>query len=229
MHCPDTGAYTTFGLNVSPQIGRTKEGKAAYISSKGHMTFPVNSIDDITNHTNDKVRQMYPTTTDGIVWRELKHGEKALYEFIQTLIRFQKDDKKAAWLNDMQTNKLDIETIYNGDFSGLKGLVNYTGSKGNRIVMMYEVTEKITESGDKKYYQAICRASDTIHRIANGKDLSEDYIASKIEAAHTRQVNSGYKLTNKLFTSRFQEFKMADCYNAEVTTSTTAAPLSWGD
>lgn len=135
--------------------------------------------------------------------KELK-GENTLYTFIQRLVGYNVEGEK-SFTQSLKDENLDFESVYNGNFDGLRNLVDFAEKQKFTIVVPYVVRENAG-----KYYQDVLINPDVIfrgHAVNNG-------MIRRMKTVHEKAEERGYALTNKFFTYEFQEFNEADCVNA---------------
>ena len=197
-----------FTINVNPNKG--------IISRNGNIL-----------HINDEIRSIYMTEQQikdhpKMGWynmrgfREAKIGEESLYQFISTILRWDFKGEN-SFLDMVKDLKLDLETIFNGDYSGLHKLVEYTNEKKFSMIVPFVVKQKETDDGIVTR-QEILVNSDYWYRTSTG--LVTNYMLDSFLNSHKKAIQEGRQITQKYYTASWTEFNKGLCLNPDVQVNT---------
>lgn len=155
--------------------------------------------------------------------RVARVGEVDYYKFISTLLKYdlQGDITFDTFVKD---TKIDFDSVYSGEFSGLRALVDYANENEFVFAGLFCVKERETDEGIRHYQDFLSR-SELIYRTSVSKSLSS--IKDNIRTKKEDKEKDGYQLTSRLFTYDFMEFDREQCVN--VAPEQTAKPKtgSW--
>lgn len=174
---------------------------------------------------NDKLQSVINADLDNITFtwfdkttaRHARVGEVDYLKLISNFLRFNNSTGKLT--EALQSENISFETVYNGDYSGLRKLADYFRKNEATQVMLYEV--KVVNKDDKVYNnQLICGSSESWFRANNVSESIQKTLQEKFEKR---------AFTKNLFTVDWQEFKESDCLNYEDAPVATATKSSDDD
>lgn len=195
---------TILSIDLGLDAQTSSTGKVKIINNKLQDTWAVNTEAVINNP------KMSWFSQEGI--REAKVGEVDYYKFLSQVMRF--DLRGDVDFNEMCVNTgIDFDAIYNGNFSGLHELVEWLNiDEGEKMPNYFVGLWVVKKKDDGRLRQELLNNSDLWYRCASETVLSGHRDALiKLE---TEKRESGYSLTNRLYTYDFQEFVESDCKNA---------------
>jgi hypothetical protein len=136
--------------------------------------------------------------------RKEMRGETLLYTIIQRLIGFNTNGEK-NFMEALAEEKLDFATVYGGNFSGLRNLVEF--AKANKFALILPL---VVREHEGNYYQNVLLNQDLIFR---GTEVTASTVR-RFKSLYENSVARGYPLTQHFFTYEFQEFKEEECVNS---------------
>ncbi len=195
LHEPENGVTVRFTINVEGTPYKSSKGNYQVCTKAGSVVWAGNGS------SGELVLK-----PEFAQHRPLVKGEAELITFVQRLIDYStKFEGDQEWLPQMESNKQDAATVFNGDFSGYEDLYQYATEKDLRIIMPLTVREN-----DGKFYQGVNENSRTWF---SGKVVSSWHIGA-LEKAEKKEAANGNSLFKNLSTYSFQIFKKEDCFNA---------------
>ena len=121
-------------------------------------------------------------------------GEADWYDFVYKMVKWDKNDD-ITFFEYLKDVGLDLDTIYDGNFEGLHGFVNYALDQEFSVTGMFEVKVEETETG-LKLRQKFLNRSDTIYYNYAGVTANQVKAIKKREQS---QIDAGYQLTNNAY------------------------------
>lgn len=180
---------TIFTINIGDFDAVSQRGNYQIMNDRFQHSY-AESIEKLTENPN-----MYWFSQEGI--QVAKHGIIDWYEFVNKLLRFDLSGEE-KFLKFVKDTKLDFDTLYKGDFSGLHELVKYANAKEMSFIGIALVKEKEGEA----FYQDFLDKSNFWFKGDNVTEAIKDKVRSEIKNAEDR----GYNITSKHYTVEFEKF-----------------------
>ena len=195
---------TILGIDLCKDTQTSSTGKVKVINDKGQDTW-AESVDTVMNNP-----KMSWFSHDGI--REAKIGEVDYYKFLSQIMRF--NFKGDTNFIDMCKNVgIDFDSVYNGNFAGLYELVEWLNTDEGEKMPNYVIGLCVVKKKDDgKLRQELLNNSDTWYRCPS-ETVLEGHKQALIKLEKDKR-DSGYSLTNRLYTYEFQEFNEQSCINS---------------
>lgn len=124
---------TSFRINLGMEDDIAASGNYQVCTSDGSVVWAKNKVDDVLT--------LKPEFADH---KPLKVGEADLIQFISKVINFERKSGKNLYAQ-MATNKTDLVTLFNGDYSGMNKLAAWCNENDKQVVMVLCVREKILQ------------------------------------------------------------------------------------
>lgn len=141
--------------------------------------------------------------------RVAKIGEENYYRFVSTLVRYDLQGEQ-SFMNFLTDNSLDVDSVYGGNFDGLRGLVQYAANNNFVFAAPLVVKEKETDEGTR-FYQEVLNKPDFWYRST--VDGSLDWVADNFKEKALKKEEEGYPI-NRLYTYEFTTFDKEKCVNS---------------
>lgn len=148
-------------------------------------------------------------------------GEYELYWFMSKLIRFDTRNEKADWQAQMIKTQCDIDSIYNGNYDGLKEFVEYANQNENLINVLHIVKETTKDDGSIKLRQEILINPDTWFRTSDGS-ITQGMIDKLNKVREDALKREKDITTTRMYTFDFQAYNKLTCLNYEAEPADTA-------
>lgn len=216
---------TDYEENVSPTLFTIELGDKEHLAQSGSkriinnylQTTWSNSVASVTS--NEKMSWFSDT---GI--RVARIGEVNYYTFIATLVRYDLQGEK-SFNNFLTDNKLDFDSVYEGNFEGLRGLVNFANNNDMVLAMPFIVRKKEDENG-VVFRQQVLSNPEVWYRSTIDGDI--DWVVNNFKEKCLAKDAEGYPITQKLYTYEFTKFSEDKCVNAEPENNAEASSVgSW--
>lgn len=204
---------TLFSINLGKDVVKSQSGNVQIVNDKLQYSY-ASSIEALTSNPN-----MSWFSQEGI--REARIGEVDYYKFITQLLRVNLN-ADTSYVDILKVEKLDFESVYEGDFSGLRKLPEYTQSKDMSVVMPLIVKER-----EKGLRQEVLVRADLMYRTDTAS--VNETMKNSMMKQHNDAVERGAQLSTKYYTVDFMEFDKGECLNdVPVKTATKASEnVSW--
>lgn len=122
-------------------------------------------------------------------------GMKDWYSFIYKLVKWDSkvaEENGTTFFEYLKDVGLDVETIYDGNYQGLHGLVDYAEAKEFSVTGMFTAKVDHTENGERVRQRLLSRSDYIFYNYGNVTSKQLEAYKRKEE----KQINSGYPLTN---------------------------------
>lgn len=193
----------TFNINEHPN--KSKSGSVQFINSKGQFKW-ANNEDELNASGSPFIE--FP-------FRKATEGEQELYTFMQRLIRYKPSNKDAQFLQDCEDAGITPSKIYAANFEGLQNFVAFCKEKNSRIGLVFAAKKKTenTEDGKviTKFKQTLIIKPEAFFTVYGEK--VDDYQQTRLAEEVKKKDESGYPMSNDLFTIKLQAFVEEDCVN----------------
>lgn len=199
----------TINIGLHSNVAR-ESGNTQFVNYLGQFRY-ANSLEELETK--------FPTFGKA---RPAKEGEHELFTFIQRLVRYKATSEGANFLADNEAAGITNEAIYNGDYSGLNKLTEYAQEKGFKVIMLLGVKETKNDDGTYKNRQSIVFKPELVF-TSFGKGVT-DWHKNRLLEEYNNKQQSGYTMTNLLFTIGYQDFNKEDCLNNIPSNPSTSAP-----
>lgn len=216
----ETEEIFPFSINVANQERTFSTGKRRVINNQFQDSI-ADSIEAIQNNPNMGWFKTNDATRYALI------GEYNLYWFLSKLILFNPRADKADWYKAMQEKNMTIEDIYNGNYDGLRALIDFANANDNSIIALHIVKESENDEGRIRRRQEILANPDTWFRTNDGR-VTQDMI-DKIERLREDAINRGRELSEtRYYTILWQQYQKDECinYSPDDIPQTGAAPAA---
>ena len=122
-------------------------------------------------------------------------GMKDWYSFVYKLVKWDMDvaeENDTSFFEYLQDVGLDVDTIYDGNYEGLHGLVDYAKDQQFSVTGMFTAKVDHTEDGERVRQRVLTR-NDYIFYNYNGVTFKQ---LEAFKRREERQMKSGYPLTS---------------------------------
>ena len=145
---------------------------------------------------------------------EAKDGMEAYYMFLYNLLRWNDPE---TFVEALVENKLDFDTVYNGEFQGLRDLIDFINTNEiNSMVMLFDARYLERDSG-AMMVQSVVNRPNTWLRDYNGVN---DFVIGYYRKLREKQIDAGYDVTkNFIVIDELQEYS-DELRNKEIPTNT---------
>jgi len=124
---------------------------------------------------------------------EAKDGMEQYYTFLYTILRW---NDPTNFVEALVENELDFDTIYNGNFDGLRRLVDYLNDNDiNSITMLFDA-RMIERDGGAMMVQSVVNRPNTWRKEYNGIN---DWVLNYYEGVRKKQVDAGYDISKNFY------------------------------
>lgn len=162
-----------------------------------------NQNGDPSQVINDNVQFSYGTvasvtSNNNMSWfdkstiRQAKQGEVEYYDFMKKLLAWS-DKSETSFVAMMKDIGADINSVFDGNFEGLKEIEGHATSKGNMITDMVVVRE--IEGDEGTIFRQQLLGKPAVWSRAFSDEVSAGTI-NRIKKYDEKQTNAGYSLSN---------------------------------
>jgi hypothetical protein len=204
---------TDINENINPFPVTISVGEDDVVYSTGSRQFINKQMLESKRQDLEAYKETLRSDTSKYGWmdvdsfRAAKIGQYEWYKLVAQLFRF---DFKSDFnfFKFLEDNKLDTETIFDGDFEGLHQFVKYLNDNNNYFFGIAAVRD----NGEKKR-QTIVRDPETYMR-SNVDGEVTDGMKDYIKKRHDQAYDNGRSLSSALYTiNSTQRFKAEECVN----------------
>ena len=153
--------------------------------------------------------------------RNARIGEVRYYDFLIKVLKMKVSEGNA--LAALKEEKLDFDTILNGDFSGLRNLVGYLPSIEGFPITLATVKEVEDDTGKTRLRQKFAFYEKCIFR----PDEIGTFHTNKIMELHLDGEETGYPFSKNYYTIDFQPYNKETCLNYKPAPSDTMSPADF--
>lgn len=226
---------TKYEIHNSPILEGTKvRGVNIWLQDKDGVTNPTLMTIDLGDTTavsssgskriiNDKLQTAWSASVETVVdnpkmeWfshkgiREAKVGEEDYYRFLSAYMKF--DTKSEVdFVQYCRDRGISFEEIYEkGNFASLKELVAWGNTDEGEKEPWFITQLWVAKRTDNGFRQEVLNKSETWFRCNQDKVTS--YEVNLLKKREEDKKNSGYNLTNRLYTYNFQKFVEEESIN----------------
>lgn len=196
------GATFPYTVNVSKSEVKSANGKMKFINNYGKISSYVNELDDIS--LNPKMSWFSTKLVKPVL-----RGEEDIYTLLKQLFRY--DEKESGWMEQMLTNNLTSDKLFNEDKQAWAALREFLAMTSENCVVMPLVVKTYTDAnGVERMRQEVLFNTELIFRTTTCKVT--DYMLDKFIAVDTAyQARTGKTLSKNYYTHSYQEFNKESC------------------
>lgn len=189
---PDFDRYEFFRMGVAKApITNKDKTKFKFVDSLGRISYYLDKPENISPNYS------FDSTTA----RTLFYGEDIYHTFMQMLFKYSYASDEADWMKDLASNSAGIDTLLQGDFTGLRGLITYARDNDHSVGVLFTVRVR-EKDGKTQYVQNIESYNQELIYLTNTVD-GEHTIPSSAHHAlikyEERQQETGYSVTKNLY------------------------------
>jgi hypothetical protein len=212
---------TDLDENISPtpvQISISKDdvvsraGNAQFINDYLQSTYSAN-LDTLMN--NERMSWFSKT---GI--KNARIGEVQFYDILTKCLKM--NTKEGNAIEVLRTENLDFDSVLNGNYDGLRNLVNYLPTIDSYPISLAAVKEAVDDEGKTRLRQKFSFYQDTFFKA----DEVSNWHTNRIMEKHLDAVERQSSLVKDYFTVDFQVYDKTKCVNYEEAPSETMSQSS---
>lgn len=218
---PEMELYEFISFTLINEEVSTKAGdKFKFVNKVGQISYFAKDSSEIAN--NPSVAQWYNTED----MTKLRIGEESFYTFLQRLIKYDARSEGAQFKTDIHNIGADFDTLYKGDTTGLRKLLEWAKAEDHSIGVLYTVREKEKDGTiyDIQYIENNPNLFFITKRDDSGKHSVSKGAIKRVQKYVEDREEAGLVGIKNYYTLELMKYKREACENYEEAPKSEVTP-----